>query len=156
MSESTNFAAARAFAEYGLNEQRKGKRESASGPGSALAAIAQTLVLLDEITQELRMIAGAALQQRVTSAVTKLGEDLLSSQVDLQGTQSKHGFVSLTASCELDQPAVQQLLYDLEAGMPFLFVDRLVVQAPQATMGQDVGGRMRVLLAVSGQWQGAK
>ena len=39
--------------------------------------------------------------------------------------------------------------------MPFLFVDQLVVQAPQAGTGED-GGRMRVLLGVSGQWQGAK
>jgi SAM-dependent methyltransferase len=53
MSESTNFAAARAFVEFGLGEQRKGKRESASGPGSSLAAVAQTLALLDETTREL-------------------------------------------------------------------------------------------------------
>ena len=43
---------------------------------------------------------------------------MLSSQIDLQGTDSKKGFVSLTASCEVDQPALQQLLYDVEAGMP--------------------------------------
>jgi SAM-dependent methyltransferase len=53
MSESTNFAAARGFVEFGLEQRRKGRRESASGPGSALAAAAQTLALLDEITQEL-------------------------------------------------------------------------------------------------------
>jgi general secretion pathway protein M len=65
--------------------------------------------------------------------------------------------VSLTASCELDQPALQQLLYDLEVGMPFLFVDQLVIQAPEAGTGQEgAAGRMRVLLGVSGQWQGAK
>jgi general secretion pathway protein M len=50
---------------------------------------------------------------------------------------------------------VQPLLYDLEAGMPFLFIDQLVVQAPQAGTGEE-GSRMRVLLAVSGQWQGAQ
>ncbi|HXW23940.1 MAG TPA: type II secretion system protein GspM [Xanthobacteraceae bacterium] len=99
-------------------------------------------------------VAGAALQQRVTAAVTKVGGNVLSSQVDLQGTQAKQGYVSLVASCEVDQPALQQLLYDLEAGMPFLFVDQLVVQAPQAGGGEE-GGRMRVLLGVSGQWQGA-
>jgi general secretion pathway protein M len=104
-------------------------------------------------------VAGAALQQRVTAAVGKLGGNVLSTQVDLAGTLSKEGFVSLVASCEIDQPALQQLLYDLEAGMPFLFVDQLVVQAPEAGTGQDglaAGGRMRVLLGVSGQWQGAK
>jgi general secretion pathway protein M len=99
-------------------------------------------------------VAGAALQQRVTGAVTKVGGNVLSSQVDLEGTQAKQGYVSLVASCEVDQPALQQLLYDIEAGMPFLFVDQLVVQAPQAGTAEE-GGRMRVLLGVSGQWQGA-
>ncbi|HEV3183502.1 MAG TPA: type II secretion system protein GspM [Xanthobacteraceae bacterium] len=101
-------------------------------------------------------VAGAALQQRVTGAVTKVGGNVLSSQVDLEGTQAKQGYVSLVASCEVDQPALQQLLYDLEAGMPFLFVDQLVVQAPQAGTAGEEGGRMRVLLGVSGQWQGAQ
>ncbi len=102
-------------------------------------------------------VAGAALQQRITAAVGKVGGNVLSSQVDLTGTLSKEGFVSLVASCELDQPAVQQLLYDLEAGMPFLFVDQLVVQAPEGGTGAEAGGgKMRVLLGVSGQWQGAK
>ena len=79
---------------------------------------------------------------------------MLSSRIDLQGTDSKKGFVSLTASCEVDQPALQQLLYDVEAGMPFLFVDQLTVQAPQQS-GADAA-RMHVLLGVSGQWQGTR
>jgi len=98
-------------------------------------------------------VAGAALLQRVASAVTKVGGNVLSSQVELQGTQAKDGYISLTASCEIDAPALQQLLYDIEAGMPFLFIDQLVAQPP-ATGGE--GGRMRVLLAVSGLWPGAK
>jgi general secretion pathway protein M len=98
-------------------------------------------------------VAGAALLQRVASAVTQVGGNVLSSQVELQGTQSKDGFVSLIASCEMDQASLQSLLYDLEAGMPFLFVDQLVAQAPIST---SEGGRTRVLLAVSGLWPGAK
>jgi len=98
-------------------------------------------------------VAGAALLQRVASAVTQVGGNVLSSQVELQGSQSKDGFVSLVASCEMDQASVQSLLYDIEAGMPFLFVDQLVAQAPIST---SEGGRTRVLLAVSGLWPGAK
>ena len=44
-------------------------------------------------------VAGAALLQRVAAAVTQVGGSVLSSQVELQGTQSKDGFVSLIASC---------------------------------------------------------
>jgi general secretion pathway protein M len=100
-------------------------------------------------------VAGAALLQRVSAAVTRLGGNVLSSQVDLQGTQSKAGFVAVIANCEIGQPSLQKLLYDIEAGMPFLFVDQLVVQAPAgSSTGGD--GRLRVMIAVSGQWQGAK
>jgi general secretion pathway protein M len=98
-------------------------------------------------------VAGAALLQRVAGAVTKLGGNVLSSQLDVQGTQAKAGFVSMVANCELDQAALQPLLYDLEAGMPFLFVDQLDVQVSNATSGD---GKLRFLLGVSGQWQGAK
>jgi general secretion pathway protein M len=55
----------------------------------------------------------------------------------------------------MEQPALQKLLYDLEAGMPFLFVDQLVVQAP-VTLTTSGDGRLHVLIAVSGQWQGTK
>ncbi|HLX17692.1 MAG TPA: type II secretion system protein GspM [Bradyrhizobium sp.] len=98
-------------------------------------------------------VAGAALLQRVAGAVTKLGGNVLSSQLDVQGTHAKAGFVSMVASCELDQPSLQPLIYDLEAGMPFLFIDQLDVQAPTTSSGE---GKLRILLAVSGQWQGAK
>ena len=99
-------------------------------------------------------VAGAALLQHVTAAVTKVGGNVLSSQVDVQGVQAKDGYVSLLASCEIEQAAMQRLLYDLEAGMPYLFIEQFVAQAPQATQASQPAGRMRLLLSVSGQWQG--
>jgi general secretion pathway protein M len=104
-------------------------------------------------------VAGAALLQRLASAVTRVRANILSSQVDLQGPLSKQGFVAATVNCELEQPALQQLLYDLEAGMPFLLVDQLAVQAPAAaasTPNASGPGKLRVLISVSGQWQGAR
>ncbi|MGH6847717.1 MAG: type II secretion system protein GspM [Methylocella sp.] len=104
-------------------------------------------------------VAGAALQQRVVAAVKDAGGNVLSSQVDLQGSQAKQGYVSLSANCEVAQSALQQLLYDLESGMPFLFIDQLVVQMPQSGSGAGVeteSARMRVQIDVSGQWQVTK
>lgn len=100
-------------------------------------------------------VAGAMLQQHVTGAVSRFGGTVLSSKVDLQGTRSKQGFITVSVNCEVDQPALQRLLYDLEAGLPFLFVDQLVAQAPEAT-GSVSTGKVRVLISVSGQWQGTK
>lgn len=100
-------------------------------------------------------VGGANLLQRVAGAVTRFGGNILYTQVDLQGTQSKDGFVSVTVNCELEQPVLQQLLYDIEAGMPFLFVDQLVTQGPAAP-GTTPEGKLRVLISVSGQWQGSK
>jgi general secretion pathway protein M len=100
-------------------------------------------------------VAGAGLVQRVAGAVTKVGGSVLSTQVELQGSESKAGFVSVAASCEVDQPGLQELIYDLEAGLPLLFVDQLVVQAPPTVVSTGEG-RLRVLLTVSGQWQGGR
>ena len=84
--------------------------------------------------------------------------DVLSSQVDLQGSQAKQGYVSLSANCEVGQGALQRLLYDLESGMPFLFIDQLVVQMPQSGGAgvETEAARMRVQIDVSGQWQVTK
>jgi general secretion pathway protein M len=102
-------------------------------------------------------VAGAALLQRVATAVGNVGGTVQSSQVDVLGTQAKDGFVGLVVSCEMEQQALQKVLYDLEVGMPFLFVDQLDVQVPQTTAADETGaGRIRVMLGVSGQWQGNK
>ena len=131
-------------------EQLEGRKVAASGGRSADALMPSGSAFLEGATVT---IAGAALLQRVAGAVTKFGGNVLSSQLDLQGTHSKAGFVSMVASCEIDQPALQPLIYDLEAGMPFLFIDQLAVQAPTTSSGE---GKLRILLAVSGQWQGVK
>jgi general secretion pathway protein M len=99
-------------------------------------------------------VAGAALLQRVAAAVSSVGGTIQSSQVDVSGAQAKVGFVSMVVSCEVEQAGLQKLLYDLEVGMPFLFVDQLDVQVPHAAALAENGlGRIRVILGVSGQWQ---
>ncbi|MES2166806.1 MAG: type II secretion system protein GspM [Pseudomonadota bacterium] len=99
-------------------------------------------------------VAGAALLQRVTGAVNRVGGNVLSSQVEFQGAQSKAGFVGVTVTCDVQQPALQQLLYDIEAGMPYLFVDQFTAQVSESST--ETQGRMHVVLTVSGQWQGER
>lgn len=99
-------------------------------------------------------VAGAALLQRVSTAIGNVGGTIQSSQVEVTGNPA--GTVRLVMSAEVDLNGVQRLLYDLEAGMPFLFVEQLDVQAPQAAGLASAGvGRMHVQLAVAGEWRGA-
>ena len=97
-------------------------------------------------------VAGSELLQRVSRAIASVGGRLLSSQVDVDTARRQPGVISVLVNCELDQPGLQKTLYDLEAGMPFLFVDRLEVQVPEST-GPAALARMHVLLSISGQWQ---
>jgi general secretion pathway protein M len=134
-----------------LLAQLEGRKARVTLPGSAESQVPTGSPFLEGQTLT---VAGAALLQRVADAVTKVGGNVLSSQVDVQGVQAKDGFVSVLASCELDYAALQKLLYDIEAGMPFLFIEQVVAQTPQS--GSAETGRMRLLLSVAGRWGGEK
>jgi general secretion pathway protein M len=139
-------------ASVAMLEQLEGHRSSARRGAPGDPAMPQGSAYLEGATVT---VAGATLLQRVAGAVVKFGGNVLSTQLDVQGTSTKTGLLSMIASCEIEQAQLQQVLYDLEAGMPFLFVDQLVVQTPLTSSGSDTG-KLRVLLAVSGQWRGAK
>jgi general secretion pathway protein M len=133
-------------------EQLEGRRPATLGGAPGDVTMPSGSAYLEGATVT---VAGAALLQRVAGAVAKFGGNVLSTQLDLQGSQTRAGFLSMIASCEIDQPQLQQLLYDLEAGMPFLFVDQLEVQTSLTASG-SASGRLRILIAVSGQWRGTK
>jgi general secretion pathway protein M len=133
-------------------EQLEGHHAAARRKGPGEMAMPSGSAYLEGATVT---IAGATLLQRVAGAVVKFGGNVLSTQLDVQSTSASPGFLSMIASCEIEQPRLQELLYDLEAGMPFLFIDQLVVQTPTAEAGEQPA-RLRVLLGVSGQWRGAK
>nr|WP_246751963.1 type II secretion system protein GspM [Bradyrhizobium diazoefficiens] len=136
-----------------LLDQLRGRKGAAKNAAAALAEHPGTPFLEGPTVT----VAGANLLQRVAAAVGNVGGSVQSSQVDVTGAQLKDGFVGLVVSCELEQPALQKVLYDLEAGMPFLFVDQLDVQVPQTTaLSEASTGRVRVILGVSGQWQPEK
>jgi general secretion pathway protein M len=97
-------------------------------------------------------VAGAALEQRIKEAAEKSGGAVTSSQVDLDGPDAKDGFLRLTASIETDQPGVQSILYDLEAGAPYLFVEKLSIQSPES-FSEPETGRFRMTVSVLGQWR---
>jgi general secretion pathway protein M len=131
-------------------EARNPVRQRAAAAGDAAVVTGSPFLEGPTVT-----VAGASLMERVVGAVVRVGGTILSSQVDLQGTEAKDGFIAVSVSCELEQASLQKLLYDLEAGMPFLFVDQMVAQTPEGA-ASAVGSRLHLLISVSGQWQGAK
>ena len=129
-------------------DQLNGRQPHGAGAAGADAQAAQSPFLEGQTIT----VAGAALQRRIEAAAAKAGGAIVSSQVELDGPQAKDGFITVTSNLELGQDKVQPFLYDLEAGMPFLFVDTLSVQAPEAA-GDSDKTHMRVLVGVTGQWR---
>lgn len=142
-----------AYAALADNQDKLARLERASPRASAAGSSTDAAVgALAFLRGKTVTIAGAALQARVEAAVKKVDGKVLSSQIDLQGPRAAEGFVGFTGNLELDQAALQPLLYDLESGAPFLFVDSLAIQSPQS-VGDTDGGRMRVVIGVTGQWR---
>ena len=104
---------AAARAEELLAQLERGRQSTAASRDTADAPQGSPFLEGQTVT-----VAGAALLQRVAGAVTRVGGNVLSSQVDVKEAQQKAGMVSLVASLEIAQPDLQRLLYDMEAGMP--------------------------------------
>ena len=100
-------------------------------------------------------VASATLLQRVSGAITGVGGSVQSSQVDIT-TGGKDGIVGLLIDFELQQPALQKLLFDLETGSPLLFIDQIDIQTPQSPATDDHASQLRISLNASGRWRGAK
>jgi general secretion pathway protein M len=132
-----------------LSEQLEGlqarERRLAAWPGRDLSASA--LIEAKSVT-----LAGATLQQRLETAIAAAKGRLVSSKLDVTPRAGDRR-VALAAEMTIAEPDMQALLFDLETGRPYLFVDSLEARAPE---GAQSGGAMRVSLTVSGQWSGAK
>lgn len=100
-------------------------------------------------------VASAGLLQRVNGAITAAGGSVQSSQVDIT-TGGKDGIVGILVNFELEQPALQKLLFDLETGSPLLFIDQIDIQSPQSTPASDGTSQLRVSLNASARWRGPK
>lgn len=107
-------------------------------------------------------VAGAVLMQRIAAAVERAGGRITSSRPELQDTTYGPGFVAVATSLDIGADALQKLLYDIEAGQPFLFVDQLAIQSEAPASGgrtADGSGQsmaLKVTFTVYGQWQGAR
>ena len=64
------------------------------------------------------------------------------------------GEVKATAKFEIAEQNLQKLLYDLETGAPFLFIDNLAVSAGPSEGAQD--NKLAATISVSALWRSAQ
>ncbi|MGQ4274793.1 type II secretion system protein GspM [Terrihabitans sp. B22-R8] len=101
-------------------------------------------------------VAAAALVQRIAAAVERASGRLTSSQVDLDGSEPGDGYLRVSVTVEIEQAGLAGMLHDIEAGMPFLFVEALDLQTTERGERDGDGTPMRAQLTLAGRWEGAK
>ncbi|MFG1293594.1 type II secretion system protein GspM [Xanthobacter oligotrophicus] len=124
-------------------------RRSRSTPGAASSEIGSRFLEGPTAT-----IAGAALVERLSSAVETSGGRMSSSRLDVDSSAWGSGFLSAEANLEIQESDLQKLLHDIEAGLPFLYVGQLTVQGGAIAPSSE-DRRLKVTFTVYGRWQGA-
>ena len=71
--------------------------------------------------------AAASLQERVKIMVRRGGGQLMSTQVLAPEVDGSFSRITIRAQLSVPTAALQEILYDLESGTPYLVVDRLTV-----------------------------
>ena len=100
-------------------------------------------------------LAGAALQQRLEAAIAAAQGQLISSKLDVSPNSDRRR-IALSVDFTIAEPKMQTLLFDLETGRPYLFVDAFEARSSGAEGGRNGAQTMRVSLNVSGQWSARK
>jgi general secretion pathway protein M len=97
-------------------------------------------------------LAGATMQQRLADTIANTGGRLLESQVLPSDTSgSEPGRVDFQVSFETRIAGLQQALFDVETGVPVLFVRNLSLRALEGEGSDlDTDPTLRVELTVSG------
>lgn len=91
------------------------------------------------LAQNSEPLAAAALQDRVKSVVTRSGGTLTSTQV--LPIVSAHGFKRIIVNVRMavSMPALQQVLYELETSLPYLFADDIIILSRAANQRRRQG-----------------
>ena len=92
-------------------------------------------------------VAGAGLHSHIIGLILANGGFVTSSQSDLQSAKPEDTSLRLSVNFDIAYPNIQPLLYQIEAGKPYLFVEKLDLDAPEGE------GPMKASLVVSGMWQ---
>jgi hypothetical protein len=117
-----------------------------SGPGTGTIEKAPASAFLDAPTPGR---AGAALEAHVAQLAGQHAT-LVSFAVQTPDSTDASDAVRIEANMEISLRALQELLYDLESGTPYVFVEAMTVRAATAEGNQDAP--MRVTIGLRALW----
>jgi general secretion pathway protein M len=133
-----------------LERLEAGARSKAGPRGSAKAAAAPAAAFLNEPTLGL---AGATLEAHVTQLASQHAT-LVSFAVQSSTVPDSADNVRIEASMDITLSALQILLYDLETGTPYVFVDSMTVRpAAGAAQADAANAPLRVTLGLHALWR---
>lgn len=103
-------------------------------------------------------IAGATLQKLVTEKIKEAGGDVVESGREDGGTEVKEeGSIYLRVAFAGDIRELQRILFALEGGKPALLVRQLTIETTEAAAeGPQESPKLRAVMLVGGQWEGAR
>ena len=105
------------------------------------------------LAQSTTTLAAAALQERVKRVIEQSGGRLTSTQVLSPEPREGLRQVAINVRMSVDTPTLQQIFYELEADLPLLFVEELMIIARRAR-GTRSDNRNRSSLDVRFQLSG--
>jgi hypothetical protein len=115
------------------------------------AAAAPAAAFLDAST---RGLAGAQLQSYLAQLASDQNASLVSSGADAAKRDDSPETIRIQTTLDMNLKALRALLYQLESGTPYVFVDALTIQPAGATAGRAVEDPLlRTTLSLRAVWR---
>ena len=97
-------------------------------------------------------LAGGDLQAYVERLASQHAA-IVSIAVQQSAREDPPDTIRVEASLELDLGSLQTLLYELESGVPYVFVDALSIRSASGEAAPSDGGTLHVTLGLRGLWR---
>jgi general secretion pathway protein M len=153
MSLQARFGAGRELAEHrhALSQLEARARSAPPTRAKTTPTAAPAAAFLDAPTAGL---AAAQLQAYLSQVAAGQQANLISYGVEPARREDSPDSVRVAATLDVAQKGMQGLLYQLESGTPYVFVDSLAVQ-PTGTSGQRAAGNptLRLTLGLRALWR---
>ncbi len=101
-------------------------------------------------------LAVAQLQAYIAGVAKEQQAALLSSGAETATRNDAPGSIRIQATLEIDLKSLQAMLYRLESGTPYLFVETLAVQSSTEGQRQTEDPTLHVTLGIRALWREAK